>query len=167
MLENYSGAIRALVGGRDFGHSQFNRATQSKRPMGSVFKPLVYGTAFERGLFPGMLISDAALAPGEIPWDKIGWNPQNADGVYGGRLPVETGLIQSRNTLTARVGEWAGIDTVIAMMEHEDWIEITNQAQAVRQRIATGTWRRPAVALAASVLLTIRGRLPKGDRMRG
>ena len=118
MLENYSGAIRALVGGRDFAHSQFNRATQSKRPMGSVFKPLVYGTAFERGLFPGMLISDAALAPGEIPWDKIGWNPQNADGVYGGRLPVENGLIQSRNTMTARVGEWAGIDTVIAMMEH-------------------------------------------------
>jgi hypothetical protein len=58
-------------------------------------------------------------------------------------------------------------DGVIAMMEHEDWVEITNQAQAVRQRIATGTWRRPAVALAASVLLTIRGRLPKGDRLRG
>lgn len=118
VLENGSGAIRALVGGRDFAHSEFNRATRSKRPMGSVFKPLVYGTAFERGLFPGMLISDAALAPGEIPWDKIGWNPQNADGVYGDLLPVETGLIQSRNTMTARVGEWAGIDTVIAMMEH-------------------------------------------------
>lgn len=118
VLENYSGAIRALVGGRDFAHSEFNRATRSRRPMGSVFKPLVYGTAFERGLFPGMLVSDAALAPGEIPWDKIGWNPQNADGVYGDRLPVEAGLIQSRNTMTARVGEWAGIDTVIAMMEH-------------------------------------------------
>lgn len=118
VLENGSGAIRALVGGRDFAHSEFNRATRSRRPMGSVFKPLVYGTAFERGLFPGMLISDAALAPGEIPWDKIGWNPQNADGVYGGMLPVESGLILSRNTMTARVGEWAGIDTVIAMMEH-------------------------------------------------
>lgn len=118
VLENGSGAIRALVGGRDFAHSEFNRATRSRRPMGSVFKPLVYGTAFERGLFPGMLISDAALAPGEIAWDKIGWNPQNADGVYGGMLPVESGLILSRNTMTARVGEWAGIDTVIAMMEH-------------------------------------------------
>jgi penicillin-binding protein 1A len=65
-----------------------------------------------------MLVSDAAIAPGEIAWDPIGWNPQNADGVYGGLLPVETGLIQSRNTMTARVGEWAGIDSVIAMMEH-------------------------------------------------
>lgn len=118
VLENYTGAIRALVGGRDFAQSQFNRAIHSRRPMGSVFKPLVYGTAFERGLFPGVLVSDAAIAPGEIEWDPIGWNPQNADGVYGDRLPAETGLIQSRNTMTARVGEWAGIGTVLAMMEH-------------------------------------------------
>ncbi|MCB1204764.1 MAG: transglycosylase domain-containing protein [Verrucomicrobiae bacterium] len=118
VLENYSGAIRALVGGRNFSHSEFNRATMSQRPMGSVFKPLVYGTAFERGLFPGMLVSDAAIAPGEIAWDRIGWNPQNSDGIYGGLMPVETGLIQSRNTMTARVGEWAGIESVLAMMEH-------------------------------------------------
>ncbi|MBU6179404.1 MAG: transglycosylase domain-containing protein [Verrucomicrobia bacterium] len=118
VLENYTGAIRALVGGRDFAQSEFNRAIRARRPMGSVFKPLVYGTAFERGLFPGMLVSDAAIAPGEIAWDPTGWNPQNADGAYGGLLPVEMGLIQSRNTMTARVGEWAGIDSVIAMMEH-------------------------------------------------
>lgn len=118
VLENYTGAIRALVGGRDFAQSEFNRAIRAQRPMGSVFKPLVYGTAFERGLFPGMLVSDAAIAPGEIAWDPIGWNPQNADGVYGGLLPVETGLIQSRNTMTARVGDRAGIDSVVAMMEH-------------------------------------------------
>lgn len=117
-LENYTGAIRALVGGRDYAHSAFNRATQSQRPMGSIFKPLVYGTAFERGLFPGMLVSDAAIAPGEIEWDKIGWSPQNADGVFGDRLPAEDGLIRSRNTMTVRVGERAGISTVLAMMEH-------------------------------------------------
>ncbi len=117
VLENHSGAIRALVGGRDYSQSEFNRAIRSRRPMGSVFKPLVYGAAFERGLFPGMLISDAAIAPGEIDWDPIGWNPQNADGVYGGLLPVEIGLIQSRNTMTARVGERAGIRSVLAMME--------------------------------------------------
>ncbi len=118
VLENYTGAIRVLVGGRSFAHSEFNRATRSRRPMGSVFKPLVYGTAFERGLFPGMTVSDAAIEPGEIRWDRIGWAPENADGVFGGLLPVETGLIQSRNTMTVRVGEWAGIDTVLAMMEH-------------------------------------------------
>lgn len=118
VMENFTGAIRAVVGGRDFSHSAFNRATQSRRPMGSIFKPLVYGAAFERGLFPGMLVSDGAIAPGEIAWDRIGWSPENADGVFGGMLPVETGLIKSRNTMTVRVGEWAGIEHVLAMMEH-------------------------------------------------
>lgn len=117
VLENYTGAIRAVVGGRSSVQSAFNRAVQSRRPMGSVFKPLVYGAAFERGLFPGTLVSDAAIAPGEIEWDRIGWAPQNADGVFGGLLPAGTGLIRSRNTLTVRVGEWAGIDTVLRMME--------------------------------------------------
>lgn len=118
VIENFTGAVRAAVGGREFKHSAFNRAIQSQRPMGSIFKPLVYGTAFERGLFPGMLISDGAIAPGEITWDRFGWNPENSDGVYGGLLPVETGLIKSRNTMTVRVGERAGIESVIAMMEH-------------------------------------------------
>ncbi|NLT70499.1 MAG: hypothetical protein GXX91_07365 [Verrucomicrobiaceae bacterium] len=118
VMENFTGAMRAVVGGRDFSHSAFNRATQAKRPMGSIFKPLVYGTAFERGLFPGMLVSDAAILPGEIEWDPVGWTPENSDGIFGGMLPVETGLIRSRNTMTVRVGEWAGIDRVLAMMEH-------------------------------------------------
>lgn len=77
ILENHSGAMRAMLGGRAYQDSAFNRATQSRRPMGSIFKPLVYGTAFERGLFPGMLISDGRIAPGEISWDDEGWDPQN------------------------------------------------------------------------------------------
>lgn len=117
-VENRTGAVRAVIGGRDFTHSGFNRATQARRPMGSIFKPLVYGTAFEGGLFPGVLISDQAIAPGEIRWDKKGWSPENSDGVFGNSMPAEIGLIQSRNTMTARVGEWAGIDNVLAMMKH-------------------------------------------------
>jgi membrane peptidoglycan carboxypeptidase len=118
VMENFTGAMRAVVGGRDFSHSAYNRATRAQRPMGSIFKPLVYGAAFERGLFPGMLVSDGAIEPGEIKWDKIGWSPENADGVFGGKLAVETGLIKSRNTMTVRVGEWAGIEHVLAMMAH-------------------------------------------------
>jgi len=118
ILENHSGAMRAMLGGRAYQDSAFNRATQSRRPMGSIFKPLVYGTAFERGLFPGMLISDGRIAPGEISWDDEGWDPQNSDGVFGDYLPAEQGLIRSRNTMTARVGEWSGIETVLTMMEH-------------------------------------------------
>ena len=118
VLENFTGAIRIIVGGRNYSHSAFNRATQARRPMGSIFKPLVYGTAFERDLFPGVLISDARIAPGEIDWDSLNWNPDNSDGIFGERLPAEIGLIKSRNTMTARVGEWAGIDNVLTMMEH-------------------------------------------------
>lgn len=118
VVENFTGAFRAVVGGRDHDHSQFHRAIRSRRPMGSVFKPLVYGAAFERGLFPGVLISDARIEPGEIPWDPEGWDPNNADGVHGGPMPAEVGLIRSRNTMTARVGEWAGIENVLTMMEH-------------------------------------------------
>lgn len=118
LTENYTGALRAVVGGREFSHSAFNRATQARRPMGSIFKPLVYGTAFERGLFPGVLISDGRIEPGEISWDRKGWDPENSDGVFGEPLPAALGLIRSRNTMTARVGEWAGRDTVLRMMEH-------------------------------------------------
>lgn len=118
VVENHTGAIRALVGGRNYDHSAFNRATRSSRPMGSIFKPLVYGTAFERGLFPGVLISDAPIRPGEIAWDEKNWSPANSDGTYREYLPAEQGLILSRNTMTARVGEWAGIDTVLTMREH-------------------------------------------------
>lgn len=118
VVENFTGAIRVVVGGRDFSESAYNRALQANRQMGSIFKPLVYGTAFERQLFPGVLISDAAIAPGEIPWDHEGWSPENSDGIFGGRLPAAQGLIRSRNTMTARVGEWAGIDAVLTMMEH-------------------------------------------------
>jgi penicillin-binding protein 1A len=118
VMENFTGAMRVVVGGRNFSHSAFNRSTQAQRPMGSIFKPLVYGTAFERGLFPGMLISDGAIQPGEIRWDRTDWSPENADGVFGGMLPAEIGLIKSRNTMTVRIGERAGIERVIAMMEY-------------------------------------------------
>ena len=118
VIENFTGAIRALVGGRNYSDSAFNRATQANRDMGSTFKPLVYGTAFERGLFPGVLVSDAAIAPGEIEWEREEWYPENSDGIFGDMLPAESGLIRSRNTMTVRVGEFAGIENVLAMMDH-------------------------------------------------
>jgi penicillin-binding protein 1A len=118
VLDNRSGAVRALVGGRDFTHSRFNRATQSRRQLGSVFKPLVYATAFETGLFPGSYVSDDPIRPGEIRWTKAHWSPENADGHHLGNLPVSRGLIESRNTMSVRVGERAGIEAVLAMIDH-------------------------------------------------
>ena len=67
MLENATGAIRAVGGGRDISHSTYNRALLSRRQVGSTFKPLVYAAAVDHaGLFPGSLVNDAQIRPGEI-----------------------------------------------------------------------------------------------------
>ncbi len=117
MIDNSSGAVRAMVGGRNYKHSQFNRALVGKRTVGSVFKPLVYAAAFESGTFPGTLINDNPIRPGEIKWAG-NWSPRNSDGKYLGLQKAELGLIRSRNTMSVRVGERAGIDVVKEMAIH-------------------------------------------------
>src|SRR5438477_1388259 len=112
VVDNASGGIRALVGGRDYAQSKFNRAlAPANRQVGSAFKPFVYTVAFSHGLLPGAAISDGPIRPGEI--DGAGnWSPGNSDGTYGGILPCSYGLIHSRNTMSVRVGQFAGLDTV-------------------------------------------------------
>jgi penicillin-binding protein 1A len=111
-IDNNSGGIRALVGGRDYAQSKFNRALPpANRQVGSAFKPFVYTVAFSEGMLPGAAISDAEIQPGEI--DGAGtWSPANSDGTYGGIQPVSYGLIHSRNTMSVRVGQFAGLDSV-------------------------------------------------------
>ncbi|HZR78472.1 MAG TPA: PBP1A family penicillin-binding protein [Chthoniobacterales bacterium] len=111
-IDNASGGIRALVGGRDYAQSKFNRALPpANRQVGSAFKPFVYTVAFSQGLLPGAAISDAPIQPGEI--DGAGtWSPANSDGTYGGIQPCSYGLVHSRNTMSVRVGQFAGLDAV-------------------------------------------------------
>lgn len=109
-IDNASGGIRALVGGRDYAQSKFNRAlAPANRQVGSSFKPFVYTLAFTHGLLPGASVSDGPIQPGEIQ-GAGNWSPGNSDGRYGGIKPVSYGLIQSRNTMSVRVGEFAGLD---------------------------------------------------------
>ncbi|MEY2497207.1 MAG: penicillin-binding protein [Verrucomicrobiota bacterium] len=111
-IDNTSGGIRALVGGRDYAQSKFNRAlTPANRQVGSSFKPFVYALAFTHGLLPGASISDGPIEPGEIE-GAGNWAPGNSDGTYGGIQPVSYGLIHSRNTMSVRVGQFAGLDDV-------------------------------------------------------
>ena len=111
-IDNASGGIRALVGGRDYSQSKFNRAlSPANRQVGSAFKPFVYTLAFAHGLLPGAAISDGPIQPGEI--DGAGnWSPGNSDGTYVGIQPCSYGLIHSRNTMSVRVGQFAGLDAV-------------------------------------------------------
>ena len=119
-LDNATGGILALVGGRDFSHSQFDRATLAARPAGTAFIPLVYSAAFEAGLFPGALFQDAIIDNRQV---MIGgmtgilgeWGPERLDNRYEGPIPAREALVKSKNSATVRVGMQTGIDKVIAV----------------------------------------------------
>src|SRR6059036_441109 len=112
VVDNTSGGIRALVGGRDYAQSKFNRAlVPANRQVGSAFKPFVYTVAFSHGLLPSSAISDGPIRPGEIEGAGA-WSPGKSDGTYGGTMPCSYGLIHSRNTMSVRVGQLASLDAV-------------------------------------------------------
>jgi len=112
VIDNGSGGIRALVGGRDYAQSKFNRAlTPANRQVGSAFKPFVYTVAFSHGLLPSSAISDGPIQPGEIE-GAGNWSPGNSDGTYGGTMLCSYGLIHSRNTMSVRVGQFGGLEAV-------------------------------------------------------
>ncbi len=101
------GAVRAMVGGRDYGRSQFNRATQAQRQPGSAFKPFVYLAGLEAGMRPQDRVVDAPIRIGN-------WQPHNYSNRYQGEMTLATALAQSVNTVAAQVAQRAGIAHVIA-----------------------------------------------------
>jgi penicillin-binding protein 1A len=106
-IDNETGGIRAIVGGRNFKESPYNRALLAKRQVGSTFKPFVYAAAFGRGMAPGTLVDDSPIREGDIAGLVTTWSPRSSDGENEGLQPAALGLIQSRNTMTVRVGEFA------------------------------------------------------------
>jgi penicillin-binding protein 1A len=112
-MDPRSGAIRALVGGRDFDDSKFNRATQALRQPGSTFKPIVYAAAVQNGRPPTYIVDDAPIS---VPQSGGGnWTPQNYDGKFEGPMYMRRGLYQSRNIVAIKVGMELGPSTVIEM----------------------------------------------------
>jgi penicillin-binding protein 1A len=101
------GAVRAMVGGRDYGDSQFNRATEAERQPGSAFKPFVYLAGLEAGLRPDDRFDDAPIRIGN-------WQPHDYGRRYQGEMSLSSALAQSINTIAVRVAQRAGIDHVIA-----------------------------------------------------
>lgn len=102
-----TGAIRSLVGGKDYTQSPFNRAYQSKRQPGSSFKPFVYLAAMEAGLTPDDVREDA-------PYENRGWSPENYDGQYLGAITLREALAKSINTVAVRLADEVGRRKVIA-----------------------------------------------------
>jgi penicillin-binding protein 1A len=100
------GSIRALVGGRNYAQSQFNRAVSAKRQPGSSFKPFVYLTGLEHGLTPDTLREDA-------PLNIKGWQPENYHRDYQGPVTLTRALSTSLNTVAVRVGLEVGVKNVV------------------------------------------------------
>jgi penicillin-binding protein 1A len=108
MIE-HGGAVRAMVGGRDYGETQFNRATRALRQPGSSFKVYTYAAAMEKGMTPKTIVVDAP-----ITWR--GWSPQNYGRSYAGSMTMTTAIAKSINTIPVRLAkDKLGIDTIVQM----------------------------------------------------
>lgn len=103
VLDANSGAIRAMVGGRDYEQSQFNRATQAQRQPGSAFKPIVYLAALDPRRSPGPPLTLASVLPDQ-PMSFNGWTPANYEHNFQGQVTVAEALFESLNVPTAYVG---------------------------------------------------------------
>ena len=110
-LDPKTGDVLAMVGGRDYGKSQLNRATDAQRQPGSVFKPFVYAAALESGMSPLRMFKDA---PQEFTYDrKIKYRPKNYGGGFSMRdVTMRTGLIKSLNVVTVDVAMQTGLARV-------------------------------------------------------
>ena len=126
-LNNQTGGILALVGGRDFEHNEYNRALQARRPPGTAMLPFVYAAAFEKGLYPGSLVEDSALDNRTV---MIGgttgilgeWGAETGDNRYQGQITAREALVRSKNGSTVRIGTTAGLDSV-TKVAHQAGIE--------------------------------------------
>ncbi len=110
-MDPQTGGVRALVGGRDFDDSKFDRAVQAVRQPGSTFKPIVYSDAVQSGRPLSYILDDSPLT---VQLDRGStWTPQNFEGDYAGKIPMRRALYQSRNVPTIKLGLELGVQSVI------------------------------------------------------
>jgi penicillin-binding protein 1A len=111
-LDPQTGYILAMVGGRDFSSSQFNRATQARRQAGSAFKPIVYAAALDKGFTPATIIVDEPFSYIDVP-GKEPWEPQNFDREFWGPITFRKALTFSRNVATVKIAQAIGVEYLI------------------------------------------------------
>ena len=111
-LDPHDGAVQAIVGGYSFYQSQFNRATQAKRQVGSNIKPFVYSAALDNGYTVASIINDAPINE----WDEatgVAWRPQNSPAEYDGPIRMRVALGKSKNVVSVRLLRGVGLDNTI------------------------------------------------------
>lgn len=112
-MDPFTGNVLALVGGRDYAASPFNRAVDARRQPGSAFKPILYAAAIAESLPPNVIVADTAIA---IPLEnRTVYSPNNSDGEFLGLLTMREALARSRNVVAVQLAQQIGMDTVIAM----------------------------------------------------
>ena len=148
-MDPASGRIRALVGGFDFNHRQFNHATSAARQPGSSFKPFLYAAAFENGVMPATLVDDAPLtdADGGPP----AWDPKNSDDKFDGEISVREGLVRSKNLVSIRLLKQIGLRNA------REWIsrygfDMAKQPENLTLALGTGSVTPLQMAQAYAVL---------------
>jgi penicillin-binding protein 1A len=140
------GRVQAMMGGRAYAQSQFNRATQALRQPGSAFKLFVYLAALEAGVRPGDLVSAQAV-------EVEGWRPQNYDGRYPQQISVVDSFAESVNTAAVRLSERTGRGRVIALAER---LGITSELRA-HPSLALGTSEVNLIELTAAYATVANG----------
>jgi len=115
-LDPFTGDIRAMVGGRDYGRSPFNRATYALRQPGSSIKPFVYARALMDSIPANAIVPDTALAI-EMP-NGVMYSPDNSDNQFMGAITMREALIYSRNAVAVQLGLRVGMDSVAAFAQH-------------------------------------------------
>ena len=111
-LDPTDGAIKAIVGGYDFGQSQFNRAIQAKRQLGSNIKPFLYSYAMSKGFTLASIINDAPITQWD-PSQGLAWRPKNSPPIYNGPTRLRLGLAQSKNVMSVKLIQELGISGTI------------------------------------------------------
>ena len=110
-INNEDGAVKAMVGGRDFAETQFNRAVQSRRQPGSSFKPVIYTAAMDNGFTPGSILIDAPIVYDDFAHGRR-WKPTNFDRKFYGPTDLYTGLTSSRNVMAIKLLSLVGYPAV-------------------------------------------------------
>ncbi len=111
-LDARTGEVKAILGGRSFDESQFNRAIQSRRQPGSAFKPVIYSAALDQGMTPATIIMDAPYVSAPNEAGEV-WKPKNYKEKFYGPTLIRTGLAKSRNVITVKILNKIGIDYAI------------------------------------------------------
>ncbi len=112
-IDNQTGGVRVLLGGRNYKESQYNRAIQARRQPGSAFKPIIWATVLEKGLasVSSPVVDEPVILPGAKPGEY--WQPKNFDHGYLGPISLRTALVHSRNTIAVKLVRAVGLSDLL------------------------------------------------------